>query len=433
VAPAQTQTDSWQVTSAALGRTPQIAVDGAGTTVIAGLTAGALAVRSRPPGGQVGSPARIPTGPGRVLAFGLAAGRGGRALLAWRQGAAARGAHLSYAVGLTGGRFGISRPLRAAGPLAALRVPMTGEADSPQVAVADDGSALIAWLVAGRRGCGRSVRSALVRPTGAAGPPRTISHGCANAARLTAALGGPGQGAIAWREGRPCTFGRPCRLRIVAAAVRSGRVERPRTLSSSPVDATGPTVAAGSGRTLVAWRDAARVDRSGAYGPVMVAGRARSARFGAPHALSVATALVGRPAAAIDGSGDAIVVWAVRRSHAEAAFSRAGGPFGAPERIAAASSDARPSDPHVALDPRGEALICFRTPSYGVGLVVRLRDGRLVDGIYGSGSTYWVGASARELLALWEDQVPRLAALPVGRPEPALAALVRTSPAKSRS
>jgi hypothetical protein len=301
------------------------------------------------------------------------------------------------------------------------------------VAVADDGSAVIAWLVAGRRGCGRAVRAVVLRPSGAAGAPRTVSRGCANAARLTVALGGPGQGAVAWREGRPCPWGQPCRLRVVAAAISAGRVRGARTLSRSPVDVTGPTLAAGAAQTLVVWRDASRVDRTGAYGPVMAAARARNPGFGAPRALSLATALVGRPAAAIGAGGDAIVVWAVRRSHVEAAFSRGGATFGAPEQIAPAGNDAHPSDPHVALDPRGEAIICFRTPTYGVGLIVRLRDGRLVNGLYGSGFTWWVGASAHELLAVWQDQVPRLAALPANRPVPASADLERRSPVKSRS
>jgi hypothetical protein len=45
-----------------------------------------------------------------------------------------------------------------------------------------------------------------------------------------------------------------------------------------------------------------------------------------------------------------------------------------------------------------------------------------VDGLYGSGFTWWVGASSRELLALWQDQVPRLAALSAAQPLPAGAA-----------
>jgi hypothetical protein len=419
VTPAQTQPDAWQVTSAALGEAPQMAVDGAGTGVIAGLVDSGLAVRSRPPGGQVGSPGRISTGRDRVLAFGLGAGRNGRALLAWRQGASARTARLRFAVGGTGGRFGAPRALAGTGPLAAVRKAPAGAADTPVVAVADDGAALIAWLVVGRRGCGRAVRAVLVRADGGAGPPRTISRGCADAARLTAALGGPDQGAIVWREGRACPVGRRCALRVVAALVRGGRVERARAVSRSPVDATGPTVAAGEQRTLVTWRDAARVDRTGSYGRVLVSGRARSARFGAPQPVSIATALVGRPAASIGAGGDAIVVWAVRRSQVEAAFSRSGAPFGAPERIAGAGSDARDSDPYVALDPRGEALIMYRTPSYGVGLNVRLRDGQIGEGLYAAGSTRWVGASERELLALWDDRMYRLAALPTGRAQPA--------------
>ena len=65
-------------------------------------------------------------------------------------------------------------------------------------------------------------------------------------------------------------------------------------------------------------------------------------------------------------------------------------------------------------------MIMYRTPSYGVGLAVRLRDGQIGEGLYARPAPPggWAPRSAR-LLALWDDRIPRLAVLPVGRAQPA--------------
>ena len=170
VSPAQPEHDGWQVASAALGQAPQMATDGAGTAVIAGLVGSGLAVRSRPPGGQVGSPGRI-SDRARPRARVRARRRARRpSAAAWRQGASARTARLRYAVGLTGGRFGAPRALAGTGPLAVVRKAPALAADTPVVAVADDGAALIASAGGGAAGL-------WARGARGAGPRRQVRPG----------------------------------------------------------------------------------------------------------------------------------------------------------------------------------------------------------------------------------------------------------------
>jgi hypothetical protein len=109
------------------------------------------------------------------------------------------------------------------------------------------------------------------RPGKAFGPGRRISTACPHAWHPVAALGADGGGVVAWRAGKKCDYGQPCDYSVDAAPIVQRRLRTPRTVSDGPVAAPSPAAAAGGGRTLVVWRDAAQVHRTGALGRVLAA------------------------------------------------------------------------------------------------------------------------------------------------------------------
>ena len=127
----------------------------------------------------------------------------------------------------------------------------------------------------------------------------------------------------------------------------------PQDLSAAGQHAYDPQVAVDrQGNAIAVWQ---RFD--GTNTVVQAAVRAVGGSFGAPQDLSTAGQTAYDPQVAVDGRGNAIVVWSASNGTnfiAQAAVRAVGGSFGAPQDLSAAGRDA--AFPQVAVDGRGNAI-----------------------------------------------------------------------------
>jgi hypothetical protein len=159
-----------------------------------------------------------------------------------------------------------------------------------------------------------------------------------------------------------------CRLGlVVATALLAGAAPAQaapqwlgaQTLSPSGQDASAQQVAFDpGGDAVVVWR------ASGVQPTIEVAARPAGGIFSAPQTLSDPSAYSGSPDIAIDNQGDAVAVWlhfdgATLR--VQAAFRPAGGSFGAPQTLSPAGYQA--ATPRVAMDGAGDAAIVWSISS----------------------------------------------------------------------
>src|SRR5436309_3059133 len=247
-----------------------------------------LRVTLRDPRGAFSAPLRVPaTLSSADRAFGIALDRAGRARLAFTGRRGDRPVVLFVRCGPS--RCG--RPQRVGAP--------DRQGAQPQVAV-DRGRdrTLVLWRGVDGRGRARlQWRLAVHRRWGSV---RTLAE---DGQDVELAFDNKSGFIAVWRRsGR-----RPA---IRAAVLRRGRLGRPRTVSPAGKPASAPALAvAPDGRALVVWRQA-HPDSAGLLrgGPVGGAERPPGGGFGAPIAIAP-DAHAGAVAAAIAGSGRAVVAW----------------------------------------------------------------------------------------------------------------------------
>lgn len=277
---------------------------------------GALFMSRRAAGGAFGTPRPLSPAAHDVRAMGIdvasggAVSPGGATAIVWRTGDKRGAGRLFVVVGHAAGPLGSPRRLPGTGSLPGVGWPgAASHPADPAVAIANDGTVVVAWLAAGARSCGFVVRATAIAPGGQIGAARRVSGRCPHAADLHAAVDGFGNGAIAWRAGARCNYGTACDYAVQAVPVRHGRFGAPVTVSRRPVAANGVALGAGRGRTIAVWRDAAQVMRALTRGRVMAAVMPRVRRFGRPVALSVSDRIAGSPAVAVSTGGSAVVAW----------------------------------------------------------------------------------------------------------------------------
>jgi hypothetical protein len=185
-----------------------------------------------------------------------------------------------------------------------------------KVAVDRDGGAIVVW----RRSDGANNRIELRRrsASGVLSSIRTLSAAGGNATNPNVALAGDGRAVVAWTR----FDGANWRVQAVRRSA-GGTLSSVKSLSAAGQDALVPQLAVdASGDAVVVWT---RSD--GANVRVQARRRAADGSLSAVQTLSAAGAQAGAPAVAVDASGNAVVVWtrwdganwraqAIRRSQA---------------------------------------------------------------------------------------------------------------------
>lgn len=374
---------------------------------------GRLRLAMRPSGGVFGA-ARTVSGAGQdVRAVGVGAAFTGALAVAWRDGVDPARARILVARGHAGGSLGAARTLPDAGTLPrAGYVGATSHPSDPAVAVADDGTVLVAWLVRARPGCGYVVVAATVPPRSAPGRAVRLGPSCPHATSLRAAVDRSGNGVIAWRGGARCNYGTPCSYGIVAAPVVHGRPRAAIAVSRGPAAANGLAVAAGAGRALVAWRDAARTTRPVTVGRVLVA-RVTARHALAPWAVSAADRIAGAPALAVGSDGAAVTAWQAitqlnRPTPVEVATSVFGKPFASPSTLPdPAAGTGYAGGPSAVITPGGTTMVAWQSAAHGMVATQRGADGTWATPEQlpaGNERAILAAGAPGEVLALWQQR-----------------------------
>jgi PKD domain len=149
-------------------------------------------------------------------------------------------------------------------------------------------------------------------------------------------------------------------LAVAAPANAAPQWLAPQTVSQPGQDAGQQQVAFDqSGDATAVWQSA-----GGPNPVIMAAERPASGAFSAPQTLSDPSAYAMSPDVAGDAQGDAVAVWLHSdgaNMRVQAAYRPAGGSFGAPQTLSAAGYGAR--EPHVAINGAGEAVIVWSLAS----------------------------------------------------------------------
>ena len=261
-----------------------------------------------------------------------------------------------------GGSFGAPQDLSAAGQ----------KAGFSQVAVDGQGNAIAVW--SRFDGTNFIVQAAARAAGGSFGAPQDLSAAGQGAFNPQVAFDGQGNAIAVWHR-----FDGTNTIVQAAARAAGGSFGAPQDLSAAGQKASFPEVAVdGQGNAIAVWR---RFD--GTNFIVQAAARAAGGSFGAPQDLSAAGQKAGFPEVAVDGQGNAIVVWQRfdgTNFIVQAAARAAGGSFGAPQDLSAAGQTA--NDPQVAVDGQDNAIAVW-SRSNGTNFIVQAAA-RAAGGSFGA-------------------------------------------------
>ena len=362
---AQAQVPAQTLDATAIGA-PQLGVSATGAAVVAWTGdhemrspdgrrtfVRAVLAASRSASGSLGTP-RLVSDPRRDVSpgFALAVGRAGDAAVVLR--------------GSPAGPLLVARRASASSQLGRpSAIPGSARARQPAAAIGPGGALLVAWLAPARRGCGSVVMAAVARRDRPFGAARRVSGACPWAATPRVVLGAGGDGAVAWRAGRPLGYARN-RFSIGVARFAGGRPRPAETASRGPAAAGSLDLgAARDGAALVLWREQASVSRVGARGRVLAAtigARGPSA----PFAVSASDRVVGPARVAVLPTGAAMAAWeeGPTPSPAVVVARRAAGEqrFGPPETVdSCGATDASRTGAVPALSAGGLQAVAFQS------------------------------------------------------------------------
>jgi PKD repeat protein len=219
-------------------------------------------------------------------------------------------------------------------------------AESADTAMGSDGGAAVAWLGVG---AGNVVQVATRPPLGGFSPTLDLSPAGENRAPQVAEDAAGDATVVWWRLGSS--------IPVEAATVTDGMPSAPLTLSPAGKEAFFPAVAMNDrGDTIVAW-----ASREGSATIVQAAFRPAGGSFGAAVDISASGVSIESPRVAIDGAGDATVVW--DRSNGphevveEATRSAATGTF---SKAVVLSNEAEPAiRPFAAMNAEGDTAVTW--------------------------------------------------------------------------
>lgn len=197
-------------------------------------------------------------------------------------------------------------------------------------------TAYAAW--AGRPGRSRPDRLGIqvaVAPRGERfGSPRTVSRRGAPASEPTIAIARDGSAVLAWRRSPPAGGGADLAGRMIEATVRDrdGRVSAPQVVA--PIEARRPQVRLNrQGEAVLVWE---QYTETSPDGEIAAAVRPAAGNFGPAVTISP-PGVAGRQSLAVDRRGNAVAAWSAGGASLSvvAAVRQPGGSFGAPVTVAA--------------------------------------------------------------------------------------------------
>jgi hypothetical protein len=236
------------------------------------------------------------------------------------------------------------------------------EASEPQIAVAPSGGAIAVWA---RYDGSDDVVQAVVKPAGGSwGSPTTLSEAGENATEPQIAVDGAGDATVVWRRYDGSDD-------VVQAVVRpaGGSWGSSATLSEAGENATEPHVAVdGTGDATVVWR---RFDGSNYV--VQAAVKPAGETWGATSTVSEVGREASQPQVAVDAAGGATVVWTrydglsyggYSNYDVQAAVKPAGAAWEEPVAVSEESQE-EGLEPQVAMDAAGNATAIWKRFIYG--------------------------------------------------------------------
>ncbi len=233
------------------------------------------------------------------------------------------------------------------------------EAFTPQIAMEPDGDALIVWQ--GNDGTKRRIRARRRSAAGGFGGIQTVSAAGQDADSPQVAVGADGDALIVWRRFDGLHSRVQARTRSAA-----GTLGPVRTLSAAERQASHARVAMDAdGDGLVVWQ----IVNGGApfaNWHVQASTVSAAGQFARAKNLSPTGQKVDKPQVALDASGGAVVAWYRLDTPRYQIEARTRSPAGAlgPIQILSAS-DLYSTDPKVAVDPDGNALVVWSASFMG--------------------------------------------------------------------
>jgi hypothetical protein len=204
--------------------------------------------------------------------------------------------------------------------------------------------------------------------------PQTLSPPGTDASEQQVAFDPGGDAVAVWQQSGPAG-----KVILASARPASGSFSAPQTLSAAGTNASAPDVASDAqGDAVAVW-----LRWDGAEERVQAAYRPAGGSFGAPQTLSEAGVEAQAPRVAMNGSGEAVVVWNIvvgGKMQIQTAVAAPGGTFGAPADLTGLTVNA--SVPQVALDSDGDAIAVWDGWD---GANIRIEDAvRPAGGSFGS-------------------------------------------------
>jgi hypothetical protein len=395
-----------------------LAVDDAGNSAFVWTSGTRVRARVRTASGRLGAVATLHRSRYGFMALPqVALAPRGRAVAIWEENAT-RGP-LSrwnvYAAVASHGRFGQARLLGRSTAYPDGGTGAAAEGDSPKVAVAQDGSAVLLW-----RRDPTSLQAVRLAPTGRFGPVQTIvprSGGHAiGAAQISLGIDGGGTARAAWTsynvaspDGR--VLEKSAGVRVAAWPRTAARFGPARVVSTLGDRASQARMAVGRDGTVVAvWPHSVPDDPAEAVaGPIEAALATRGGAVSAPQLLD-ASCDGTRPDVAVGTHGEAAAIWIETCNFPGplvGAGAPAGGSFGPVEPIYTAPSAARVTGfARVAAAPAGAFVTAF---SPGVMSSLRPAGGpfsqpQTVGTSPGYATTPRVAAGQRLAIVAWQGK-----------------------------
>lgn len=281
-----------------------------------------------------------------------------------------------------------------------------GVGAAPRAAVNDSGRAAISWV----HDIGRDRVLQATYRTGPREPfpnPSDLSAAVLEVRSHRVALDPAGDVVAVWAERHVDVFDVAAEVRSVSSGVWGAPV----VLSHGAVTA-GPSLAvAANGEAFAVWAEDGVVQVARGFIKAALCPSGTAACWDAPVALSPSFGEAGgEPVVVVDSLGDAVAVWLWRERPRgqvilQAAYRPVGGAWGAPLDLAKGRDLS--TDPDVALDEEGNAVVVWRGVAGGLQAATRARVGRWsppVDLGRGSASDAHIAVDARgDAVAVWRN------------------------------
>jgi hypothetical protein len=322
---------------------PHLAVDGAGNAVIAWYrldgTHWQIQTRARAADGTLSAVQNLSSPGKHAILPKVAVNPGGNALIVWQRQDDNSHYRIQARYRSASGLLGLVQTLSEAG----------ATAQNAQVAVDNDGNAVIVWYR--QIGSHYHVQARYRSAAGGLGPVETLSLAGQHAVFPEVAVDADGDAVIVWRRHDGANY--RIQLRHRSAAGTLGPVQN---ISLAGHNAFNAKVAVrGNGDAVIVW-----YANDGTNWRIQARARSAFGLWSRIQTLSLAGQDAGAPQVALDNDGNAVVVWQ-RNSGTDRIQARrraADGTLGPIQNLSAAGEDA--AEPQVAVDRDGDAVFVWK-------------------------------------------------------------------------